>query len=95
MQICRVEDIDISGLVQGSVINFNRARSVTVQTSGTISATGLGIIFSFLQKNRGVGPHRTKNNFVRPQSGRRAHIIQQMKIKREKKPRDISAIAYR
>ncbi|XP_066361096.1 uncharacterized protein [Miscanthus floridulus] len=42
LQICRVEDIDVSGLVQGTVINFNRARSITVQTSGTISATGLG-----------------------------------------------------
>ncbi|KAK3137334.1 hypothetical protein QOZ80_5BG0450930 [Eleusine coracana subsp. coracana] len=42
LQICRVEDIDIFGLVQGTVINFNRARSVNVQTSGTISATGLG-----------------------------------------------------
>ncbi|TVU17139.1 hypothetical protein EJB05_33155 [Eragrostis curvula] len=42
LQICRVEDIDISGLVQGTVINFNRARSVDVLTSGTISATGLG-----------------------------------------------------
>lgn len=47
MQICRVEDIDVSGLVQGTVINFNRARSVTVQTSGTISATGLGMIICF------------------------------------------------
>lgn len=47
MQICRVEDIDVAGLVQGTVINFNRARSVTVQTSGTISATGLGMIISF------------------------------------------------
>ncbi|KAL6608326.1 hypothetical protein ACP70R_041389 [Stipagrostis hirtigluma subsp. patula] len=42
LQICRVEDIDVSGLVQGTVINFNRARSVTVERSGTISATGLG-----------------------------------------------------
>ncbi|GJM94810.1 hypothetical protein PR202_ga11489 [Eleusine coracana subsp. coracana] len=42
IRICRVEDIDIFGLVQGTVINFNRARSVNVQTSGTISATGLG-----------------------------------------------------
>jgi hypothetical protein len=47
MQICRVEDIDVSGLVQGTVINFNRARSVTVQTSGIISATGLGILSLF------------------------------------------------
>ncbi|XP_006655064.3 uncharacterized protein LOC102713187 [Oryza brachyantha] len=42
LQICRVEDIVVSGLVQGTVINFNRARNVTVRSSGTISATGLG-----------------------------------------------------
>jgi hypothetical protein len=48
MQICRVEDIDVSGLVQGSVINFNRARNVTVQRRGSISATGLGSNSLFL-----------------------------------------------
>ncbi|KAM3328622.1 hypothetical protein ACQJBY_026017 [Aegilops geniculata] len=42
LQVCRVEDIDVWGLVQGTVIHFNRARSVTVHTSGTISTTGLG-----------------------------------------------------
>jgi uncharacterized membrane protein YgcG len=42
LQVCRVEDIDVWGLVQGTVVHFNRARSVTVHTSGTISATGLG-----------------------------------------------------
>ncbi|ONM29032.1 hypothetical protein ZEAMMB73_Zm00001d039522 [Zea mays] len=42
LQVCRVEDIDVWGLVQGTVIHFNRARSVTVHTSGTISASGLG-----------------------------------------------------
>ncbi|XP_020170112.1 uncharacterized protein [Aegilops tauschii subsp. strangulata] len=42
LQICRVEDIDVSGLVQGTVINFNRARNVTIQRHGSISATGLG-----------------------------------------------------
>uniref|UniRef100_M8BRJ1 DUF8003 domain-containing protein n=1 Tax=Aegilops tauschii TaxID=37682 RepID=M8BRJ1_AEGTA len=41
LQVCRVEDIDVWGLVQGTVIHFNRARSVTVHTSGTISTTGL------------------------------------------------------
>lgn len=46
-QICRVEDIVVSGLVQGTVINFNRARNVTVRSSGTISATGLGNFFFF------------------------------------------------
>uniref|UniRef100_A0A0E0DMX3 DUF8003 domain-containing protein n=1 Tax=Oryza meridionalis TaxID=40149 RepID=A0A0E0DMX3_9ORYZ len=42
--ICRVEDIVVSGLVQGTVINFNRARNVTVRSSGTISATGLALV---------------------------------------------------
>ncbi|AQK90707.1 hypothetical protein ZEAMMB73_Zm00001d008789 [Zea mays] len=42
LQVCRVEDIDVWGVVQGTVIHFNRARSVTVHTSGTISATGFG-----------------------------------------------------
>ncbi|GJN32184.1 hypothetical protein PR202_gb20668 [Eleusine coracana subsp. coracana] len=40
--VCRVEDIDVRGLVQGTVIHFNRARSVIVHTSGIISASGLG-----------------------------------------------------
>jgi hypothetical protein len=48
LQVCRVEDIDIWGLVQGTVIHFNRARSVSVHTSGTISATGLGNFCTFL-----------------------------------------------
>lgn len=48
MQICRVEDIDVSGLVQGTVINFNRARNVTIQRHGSISATGLGNTSLFL-----------------------------------------------
>ncbi|RLM92507.1 uncharacterized protein C2845_PM08G03000 [Panicum miliaceum] len=42
IQVCRVEDIDVWGLVQGTVIHFNRARTVTVHKSGTISASGLG-----------------------------------------------------
>ncbi|WVZ72633.1 hypothetical protein U9M48_021058 [Paspalum notatum var. saurae] len=42
LQVCRVEDIDVWGVIQGTVIHFNRARSVTVHTSGTISASGLG-----------------------------------------------------
>jgi hypothetical protein len=42
LQVCRVEDIDVWGLVQGTVIHFNRARTVTVHKSGTISASGLG-----------------------------------------------------
>lgn len=42
LQICRVEDIDVAGLIQGSVVHFHRARTVLVHESGTISASGLG-----------------------------------------------------
>ncbi|MQM12790.1 hypothetical protein Taro_045709 [Colocasia esculenta] len=42
LQICRVEDIAVAGLIQGNVIHFHRARSIVVQPSGTISASGLG-----------------------------------------------------
>lgn len=48
IQVCRVEDIDVWGLVQGTVIHFNRARTVTVHKSGTISASGLGNFFIHL-----------------------------------------------
>nr|XP_009388553.1 PREDICTED: uncharacterized protein LOC103975341 isoform X1 [Musa acuminata subsp. malaccensis] len=42
LQVCRVEDIDVAGLVQGTVVHFHRARSVFVHPTGKISATGLG-----------------------------------------------------
>ncbi|XP_020259156.1 uncharacterized protein LOC109835595 isoform X2 [Asparagus officinalis] len=42
LQICRVEDIGIAGLVRGTVIHFHRARTVVVYSSGTISASALG-----------------------------------------------------
>ncbi|KAL5783356.1 hypothetical protein ACOSP7_008385 [Xanthoceras sorbifolium] len=42
LQICRVEDIIVDGLVQGSVVHFHRARTISVQSSGTISASGMG-----------------------------------------------------
>ncbi|KAJ4765970.1 ephrin type-B receptor [Rhynchospora pubera] len=42
LQICRVEDIDVSGLIEGTVVHFHRARSITVYSSGIISATGRG-----------------------------------------------------
>ncbi|KAG1330123.1 hypothetical protein COCNU_02G000910 [Cocos nucifera] len=42
LQICRVEDIDVEGLVQGTVVHFHGARGVVVHSSGKISATGLG-----------------------------------------------------
>ncbi|KAF8400908.1 hypothetical protein HHK36_014211 [Tetracentron sinense] len=42
LQICRVEDITVEGLIKGSVVHFHRARTVVVQSSGTISSSGLG-----------------------------------------------------
>lgn len=46
LQICRVEDITVEGLVKGSVVHFHRARTITVESNGTISASGMGL-FSF------------------------------------------------
>ncbi|KAJ4759142.1 ephrin type-B receptor [Rhynchospora pubera] len=42
LQICRVEDIIVSGVVKGSVIHIHRARTVAINTEGTISASELG-----------------------------------------------------
>ncbi|KAK9273478.1 hypothetical protein L1049_018288 [Liquidambar formosana] len=42
LQICRVEDITVEGLIKGSVVHFHRARTIAVQSSGTISASGMG-----------------------------------------------------
>ncbi|KAL6839711.1 hypothetical protein ACP4OV_030399 [Aristida adscensionis] len=42
LQICRVEDITVSGIVRGSIIHIHRARTVTIAKNGTISASELG-----------------------------------------------------
>ncbi|KAK4786549.1 hypothetical protein SAY86_010382 [Trapa natans] len=42
LQICRVEDIIVEGLIEGSVVHFHRARTVAVHSSGIISSSGLG-----------------------------------------------------
>lgn len=42
LQICRVEDITVDGLIQGSVIHVHRARTVIVNTAGLITASRLG-----------------------------------------------------
>ncbi|XP_023635914.1 uncharacterized protein LOC17881056 isoform X2 [Capsella rubella] len=42
LKICRVEDIIIKGLIKGSVVHFHRAKTVTLESSGEISATGMG-----------------------------------------------------
>ncbi|PPD77330.1 hypothetical protein GOBAR_DD25754 [Gossypium barbadense] len=41
LQICRVEDITVEGLIKGSVVHFHRARTISVQSSGIISASGM------------------------------------------------------
>ncbi|KAK7352920.1 hypothetical protein VNO80_18351 [Phaseolus coccineus] len=42
LQICRVEDILVEGLIEGSVVHFHRARTISVESSGIISASGMG-----------------------------------------------------
>ncbi|XP_051212962.1 uncharacterized protein [Lolium perenne] len=42
IQICRVEDITVGGIVRGSIIHIHRARTVTVTNDGAISASELG-----------------------------------------------------
>ncbi|XP_057977615.1 uncharacterized protein LOC131164447 isoform X2 [Malania oleifera] len=42
LQICRVEDILVNGLIKGSIIHIHRARTVIVDTDGMISASELG-----------------------------------------------------
>ncbi|XVF48616.1 hypothetical protein PTKIN_Ptkin03bG0204300 [Pterospermum kingtungense] len=44
LQICRVEDITVEGLIKGSVVHFHRARTISVQSSGIISASGMGCV---------------------------------------------------
>ncbi|KAL3644317.1 hypothetical protein CASFOL_012249 [Castilleja foliolosa] len=41
-QICRVEDINVEGSIEGSVVHFHMVRSVFVKSSGAISASGHG-----------------------------------------------------
>ncbi|GAV56979.1 hypothetical protein CFOL_v3_00518 [Cephalotus follicularis] len=53
LQICRVEDIAIEGLIKGSVVHFHRARTISVKSSGMISASAMGC-------TGGVG----KGNFI-------------------------------
>uniref|UniRef100_A0A803L5S1 DUF8003 domain-containing protein n=1 Tax=Chenopodium quinoa TaxID=63459 RepID=A0A803L5S1_CHEQI len=42
LQICRVEDILVDGLVKGSIIHFHRARTIVVSADGMITASELG-----------------------------------------------------
>ncbi|KAK9716251.1 hypothetical protein RND81_06G221200 [Saponaria officinalis] len=42
LQICRVEDILVGGLVRGSIIHFHRARTIVVAADGMLTASELG-----------------------------------------------------
>ncbi|XP_051132101.1 uncharacterized protein LOC127252110 [Andrographis paniculata] len=42
LQICRVEDIIIEGLIEGSVVHFHLVRTVIVKSDGVVGASGLG-----------------------------------------------------
>ncbi|KAG6496113.1 hypothetical protein ZIOFF_043961 [Zingiber officinale] len=42
LQICRVDDLTVSGIIRGSIIHIHRARTVTIDTEGIISASELG-----------------------------------------------------
>ncbi|KAL4590948.1 hypothetical protein LXL04_003895 [Taraxacum kok-saghyz] len=42
LQICRVEDIIVNGIIKGSIIQIHRARTVTVDIDGIITASELG-----------------------------------------------------
>ncbi|XP_015899506.2 uncharacterized protein LOC107432822 [Ziziphus jujuba] len=44
LQICRVEVVIVEGIMKGSVIHFHWVRTITVPSSGVISASGLGCI---------------------------------------------------
>ncbi|KAL6008549.1 hypothetical protein ACLOJK_034062 [Asimina triloba] len=42
VQICRVEDLNVEGVVKGSIIHIHRGRTVTIEADGIISASELG-----------------------------------------------------
>ncbi|PPD84480.1 hypothetical protein GOBAR_DD18560 [Gossypium barbadense] len=42
LRICRVEDLLVNGIIKGSIIHIHRARTVTVDADGLITASELG-----------------------------------------------------
>ncbi|KAH7294748.1 hypothetical protein KP509_27G016400 [Ceratopteris richardii] len=42
LQICRVEDVVVDGYVEGSVVHIHRARTVTINEGGLVTASGRG-----------------------------------------------------
>ncbi|KAF5726034.1 hypothetical protein HS088_TW23G00772 [Tripterygium wilfordii] len=55
LQICRVEDVIVEGIIMGSVVHFHWVRTVAVHSSGLISASGLGC-------TGGIGRGKVLNN---------------------------------
>ncbi|KAJ0491311.1 hypothetical protein HanIR_Chr12g0562491 [Helianthus annuus] len=44
LQICRVEEVIVEGSIEGSVVHFQWVRTVIIQPSGSVIASGLGCI---------------------------------------------------
>ncbi|KAL1830578.1 hypothetical protein ACET3Z_000229 [Daucus carota] len=62
LQICRVEDILVYGIIKGSIIHIHRAATVIVDNDGTITASELGC-------RNGIG----KGNYLNGASGGAGH----------------------
>ncbi|KAH7687489.1 Growth factor receptor cysteine-rich domain-containing protein [Dioscorea alata] len=42
LQICRVDDLTVNGVIRGTILHIHRARTVTIEAGGVISASELG-----------------------------------------------------
>ncbi|XP_039057296.1 uncharacterized protein LOC120200561 isoform X1 [Hibiscus syriacus] len=42
LQICRVEDLLVDGVIKGSIVHIHRARTVTIDANGLLTASELG-----------------------------------------------------
>ncbi|XP_012475770.1 uncharacterized protein LOC105791978 isoform X1 [Gossypium raimondii] len=42
LQVCRVEDLLVNGIIKGSIVHIHRARTVTIDANGLITASELG-----------------------------------------------------
>lgn len=42
LQICRVEDLLVNGIMKGTIIHIHRARTMIIDTDGMITASELG-----------------------------------------------------
>ncbi|KAL1354456.1 uncharacterized protein [Arachis hypogaea] len=62
LQICRVEDLLVNGIMKGSIVHIHRARTVIVGTDGVITASELGC-------TEGIG----KGNFLNGAGGGAGH----------------------